>query len=77
MVDRLTHYEVEDQRLFGMGATTAALPLATVTMFQTIGDIADEELEAMRRYVPEWSKNSVLVPFKNEDGKFSYVDFLT
>ena len=29
----------------------------------------------MRRYVPEWSKNSVLVPFKNDDGKFSYVDF--
>ena len=37
--------------------------------------IADEELEAMRRYVPEWSKNSVLVPFKNDEGKFSYVDF--
>ena len=54
------------QRLLGMGATTAALPLATVTMFQAIGNIADEELEAMRRYVPEWSKNSVLVPFKNE-----------
>ena len=63
------------QRLFGMGATTAALPLATVSMFQAIGDIADEELEAMRRYVPEWSKNSVLVPFKNDEGKFSYVDF--
>ena len=63
------------QRLLGMGATTAALPLATVSMFQAIGNIADEELEAMRRYVPEWSKNSVLVPFKNEDGKFSYVDF--
>jgi hypothetical protein len=63
------------QRLLGMGATTAALPLATVTMFQAIGNIADEELEAMRRYVPEWSKNSVLVPFKNNEGKFSYVDF--
>ena len=63
------------QRLLGMGATTAALPLATVTMFQAIGNIADEELEAMRRYVPEWSKNSVLVPFKNDEGKFSYVDF--
>jgi hypothetical protein len=63
------------QRLFGMGATTAALPLATVSMFQAIGDIADDELEAMRRYVPEWSKNSVLVPFKNDEGKFSYVDF--
>ena len=63
------------QRLFGMGATTAALPLATVSMFQAIYNIADEELEAMRRYVPEWSKNSVLVPFKNDEGKFSYVDF--
>ena len=63
------------QRLLGMGATTAALPLATVSMFQAIGNIADEELEAMRRYVPEWSKNSVLVPFKNDEGKFSYVDF--
>jgi len=63
------------QRLTGMTATTAALPLGTVAMFQTLGDISDDELEAMRRYVPEWSKNSVLIPFKNEDGKFSYVDF--
>jgi hypothetical protein len=63
------------QRLTGMAATTAALPLGTVAMFQALGDISDDELEAMRRYVPEWSKNSVLVPFKNEDGKFSYVDF--
>ena len=59
-----------------MTATTAALPLGTVAMFQTLGRrISDDELEAMRRYVPEWSKNSVLVPFKDEDGKLSYVDF--
>jgi hypothetical protein len=63
------------QRLTGMAATTAALPLSTVTMFQTLYDISEDELEAMRRYVPEWSKNSVLVPFRNDDGKFSYVDF--
>jgi hypothetical protein len=63
------------QRLTGMTATTAALPLGTVAMFQTLGDISDDELEAMRRYVPEWSKNSVLVPFKDKDGKLSYVDF--
>jgi len=29
----------------------------------------------MRRYVADWSKNSVLVPFKDEDGKLSYIDF--
>jgi hypothetical protein len=63
------------QRLTGMAATTAALPLGTVTMMQALNDVSDEELEAMRRYVPEWSKNSVLVPFKDKDGKLSYVDF--
>ena len=63
------------QRLTGMAATTAALPMGTVAMMQTLNDVSDEQLEAMRRYVPEWSKNSVLVPFKDEDGKLSYVDF--
>jgi hypothetical protein len=63
------------QRLTGMTATTAALPLGTVAMFQTLNDVSDDELEAMRRYVPEWSKNSVLVPFKDKEGKLSYVDF--
>jgi hypothetical protein len=63
------------QRLTGMTATTAALPLGTVAMMQTLNDVSDDELEAMRRYVPEWSKNSVLVPFKDKDGKLSYVDF--
>jgi len=63
------------QRLTGMTATTAALPLGTVAMMQTLNDVSDEELEAMRRYVPEWSKNSVLVPFKDKECKLSYVDF--
>ena len=63
------------QRLTGMAATTAALPLGTVTMFQTLNNVSDEELQAMRRYVPEWSKNSVLIPFRDKDNKLSYVDF--
>ncbi len=63
------------QRLTGMAATTAALPLGTVAMFQTLNDVSDEELEAMRRYVPEWSKNSVLIPFRDKNDKLSYVDF--
>jgi hypothetical protein len=37
--------------------------------------LADEEIDAMRRYVADWSKNSVLVPFKDENGKLEYVDF--
>ena len=63
------------QRLTGMAATTAAVPLASVAMFQSLYDINKDELDAMRRYVPSWSKNSVLIPFKDEEGNMSYVDF--
>ena len=63
------------QRLTGMALTTAALPLGTVAMAQAIYNVADDEIDAMRRYVADWSKNSVLVPFKDEDGKLSYIDF--
>ena len=63
------------QRLMGMGLTTAALPLATVTAMQAIYDVSKDELDAMRRYVPSWSKNSTLIPFKDEEGNMSYVDF--
>ena len=58
-----------------MALTTAALPLGTVAAAQAIYNVADEEIDAMRRYVADWSKNSVLVPFKDEDGKLSYIDF--
>jgi hypothetical protein len=58
-----------------MAATTAALPLGTVAAAQAIYNVADEEIDAMRRYVADWSKNSVLIPFRNDDGKLSYIDF--
>ena len=62
-------------RLAGMGVTTTAIPLGLVATTQAIYDISKDEIDAMRRFVPEWSKNSTLIPFRNEDGKFSYVDF--
>jgi len=63
------------QRLMGMGITTAALPLGTVAAGQAIYDVNKEELDAMRRYVADWSKNSVLIPFRNDEGKLQYIDF--
>ena len=63
------------QRLMGMAITTAALPLGTIAAAETIYDITKDETAAMRRYVADWSKNSVLIPFKNDDGKMSYIDF--
>ena len=63
------------QRLTGMALTTAALPLGTVAAAQAIYDISKDEIDAMRRYVADWSKNSVLIPFKDDEGKLSYIDF--
>jgi len=62
-------------RLFGFGTTVAAVPYATQKAFQAIYDVTDEEREALRRYVADWSKNSTLLPIKNKDGSFQYVDF--
>ena len=63
------------QRLFGFGVTTAAVPYATAEAFQALYDVSDDEREAIRRYVAKWSKNSTILPIKDKDGNFSYVDF--
>jgi len=62
-------------RLFGMGATTVAVPYALTEAFKALYNVTSEEMEALRRYVPDWSKNSTLIPIKGEDGKFKYIDF--
>ena len=62
-------------RLFGFTTTVAAIPYATQKMFQTIYDVSDDEREAIRRYVAKWSKNSTILPMKDENGDFKYIDF--
>ena len=62
-------------RLFGFGVTTTAVPLATVAGFQALYDVTDDEREAIRRYVADWSKNSTILPIKDKKGNFSYIDF--
>jgi len=62
-------------RLFGFTTTVAAIPYATQKMFQTIYDVTDDEREAIRRYVAKWSKNSTILPMKDENGDFKYIDF--
>lgn len=63
------------QRLLGMGVTTVAVPAAAVKAGQMIYDVTKDELDAMRRYVADWSKNSTLVPLRDENGDLKYIDF--
>ena len=62
-------------RLFGLGTTVAAVPLGTAAAFEAIYNVTEEEREAIRRYAAKWSKNSTLLPIRDENGNFKYIDF--
>ena len=68
-------FKIGMQRLLGMGVTTAAVPYATVEMAKALHNVTQDELNAMRRYVADWSKNSTLVPLRDKDNKLKYIDF--
>jgi hypothetical protein len=63
------------KRLFGFGTTVAAVPYMTVEAAKAMYNVTEDEMKALRRYVPEWSKNSTLVPLRDKKGKLKYVDF--
>ena len=46
-------------------------------MFKTKNDVTTKEMDALRRIgVPEWSKNSTLLPMgRDENGYIKYIDF--
>ena len=62
------------QRLAGMIATYIAVPTITVQAMMGLYGITREKLSAMREMLPEWSKDSTILPIY-KDGKYSYVDF--
>tara|TARA_B100001564_G_scaffold139241_2_gene116867 strand:+ start:5174 stop:10627 length:5454 start_codon:yes stop_codon:yes gene_type:complete len=63
------------KRAFGMGTTTLAIPYGTVEAFKALHDVTEDEMAAMRRFVPDWSKNSTLIPMRDDDGGLKYIDF--
>ena len=64
------------KRLFSFASTTAAIPYGATAWFKNKHGVDDEEMQALRRYVPPWSKNSTLLPMgRDENGYLKYVDF--
>ena len=63
------------KRLMGMSTTLVGIPIAVTEGAKALYDVADDEIDAMRRFVPDWSKNSTLVPIKDDDGELRYIDF--
>ena len=38
-------------------------------------NVSGDEMDALKRFVPEWSKNSTLIPIRGDDGELKYIDF--
>jgi len=64
------------KRLMGLSTVLAVAPYGIQKGFQGLYDVTNEEMEAMRRYLPEWSKNSTILPIRDENtGELKYIDF--
>ena len=65
-----------NKRLLSFGLTVGGIPKIAQESFKAMHDVDDEEMEALRRVVPEWSKNSTLLPMgRDKNGYLKYVDF--
>jgi hypothetical protein len=64
------------KRLFSFGATVGGVPYGLVEMYKSKNGVTDEEMDALRKFVPSWSKNSTLLPVgKDKNGYLQYIDF--
>ena len=57
------------------GMTTAAfLPAAVGSAAMAMAGISGEDEEDLRRFLPDWQKNSQLILFRKENGEIDFVD---
>ena len=63
------------KRLSGMATTLVVVPQVAVEGAKAFYDVTEDEIQALRQFVPDWSKNSTLVPIRTDDGELRYIDF--
>jgi hypothetical protein len=64
------------KRLAGLTTVLAAAPYGIQKGFQGLYNVTNEELRALKQFLPEWSKNSTILPVRDEEtGDLKYIDF--
>ena len=63
------------KRLTGLGTVLYIAPNVIQSGFQILNDVTNEQLSALKQYLPEWSKNSTILPIKSKEGELKYIDF--
>jgi len=61
------------KRVRGM-ATAAFLPAAVGSASMAMAGISGEDEEDLRRFLPDWQKNSQLILFRKDNGEIDFVD---
>ncbi len=69
--------EIGMRRLTGLTATTVIAPAAVQSLAMTLTGVAQEQIDAVRRSAPPWSRNGRLLPTSvDKDGNITgYVDY--
>ena len=69
-------YRIGATRISGMAFTLGAVPAALVEGSKALYNVSKDELDALRQFVPDWSRNSTLIPMRDEKtGELKYIDF--
>ena len=63
------------RRLIGFGTAVAVIPPTVTEMFRGMYGITRDQVAAIRRFLPEWSRESTIIPNKDKDGNLYYTDF--
>jgi hypothetical protein len=58
-----------------MTFVTAAVPYGATKLGQAIYDVSEDELAAIRRFVAPWAKNGTIIPIKDDNGEYKYINF--
>jgi len=62
------------RRLAGVATFGVALGKGLEAAGQAVSGVSNEKLNALKEYLPEWSKNSTLIPIK-QNNQIYYIDF--
>ena len=68
-------YATGIKRIAGMTTALTAVPIGLTEGMKALYDVTEDEMSALRQFVPEWSKNSTLLPMRDDDGTLRYIDF--
>jgi len=69
-------YKIGATRAAGMAFYLTAFPTMLVEGTKALYNVTEDEIQALRQFVPDWSRNSTLIPIRDEKtGELKYIDF--